>query len=78
MDSLLSLVLTSQRVTLPEGVQVCGRIGAQNWANLVKACMHLELQSFEADRHSLIEAKRGDLKTSWDGLDIKGEWVVYR
>ena len=31
-----------------------------------------------ADRHSLIEAKRGDLKTSWDGLDIKGEWVVYR
>ena len=37
-----------------------------------------ELQSFVADRHSLIEAKRGDLKTSWDGLDIKGEWVVYR
>ena len=40
--------------------------------------MHLELQSFVADRHSLIEAKRGDLKTIWDGLDIKGEWVVYR
>ena len=37
-----------------------------------------ELQSFVADRHSLIEAKRGDLKTIWDGLDIKGEWVVYR
>ena len=77
MDSFLSLVLNSQRVTLPEGVQVIGRIGAQNWTNLVKACMHLELQSFVADRHSLIEAKRGDLKTIWDGLDSKGEWVVY-
>ena len=77
MDSFLSLVLNSQRVTLPEGVQLCGRIGAENWANLVKACMHLELHSFVADRHSLIEAKREDLKTLWDCLGNEGEWVVF-
>ena len=77
MDSFLSLVLNSQRVTLPVGVQVCGSIGEEGWANLAKACIHLQLRDFTADRPFMIEGKRGDLRTIWDSLDNEGKWTVF-
>ena len=51
-----------------EEVEVLGNIGAEGWANLARACEHLEVYTFNASREAMRGARREDLRIVWDAL----------
>ena len=51
-----------------EEVEVLGDIGAEGWADTARACVHLEVYTFNASREAMCGARREDLRTFWDAL----------
>ena len=77
MEGFLLVVQNSERVILKgKEVSVQGKIGAEGWANMALACIHLGVRIFKASRECMLEGERGDLKALWDALANRGLWFV--
>ena len=77
VEGFLLVVQNSERVTLKgKVVRVEGNIGAEGWANMALACVHLGVRIFRASRECMLEGERGDLRAIWDALANRGMWLV--
>ena len=77
VEFFLFVVQNSERVILKgKQVRVEENIGAEGWANMALACVHLGVRIFRASRECMLEGERGDLKAIWDALANMGMWLV--